>query len=195
MRRKSFGNMQCPIARSLERVGEWWSILILRDASHGLTRFDEFQNSLGIASNMLARRLQSLVEGGLLERRRYQENPPRYEYVLTERGRDFRQVLYALLAWGNRHLAPEGPSVVVVEGASGAVADPVIVDRVSGRSLLDPGFRPAAGPAANRLTRNRYAEVARRIASAGAAGALGEVEEGGGRRSRGRKGTVRSPRP
>ena len=70
MRRKSFGNMQCPIARSLERVGEWWSILILRDASLGLTRFDEFQESLGIAPNILTRRLKALVEAGLLARRR-----------------------------------------------------------------------------------------------------------------------------
>ena len=80
MRRKSFGNMQCPIARSLERVGEWWSILILRDAFYGLTRFDEFQKSLGIAPNMLTRRLNALVEAGLLERRRYSERPPRDEY-------------------------------------------------------------------------------------------------------------------
>src|SRR5215467_13227165 len=71
MRRKSFGDMQCPIARSLERVGEWWSMLILRDASLGLTRFDEFQESLGIAPNILVRWLKSLVEAGLLERRRY----------------------------------------------------------------------------------------------------------------------------
>ena len=100
MRRKTFGNMQCPIARSLERVGEWWSILILRDAFHGLSRFDEFQENLGIAPNMLARRLKSLVEAGLLERRRYSERPPRHEYVLTQAGRDFRPVLWALLAWG-----------------------------------------------------------------------------------------------
>ena len=122
MRRKSFAKMQCPVARSLERVGEWWSILILRDAVHGLTRFDQFQKSLGIATNMLALRLQRLVEGGLLERRRYQENPPRDEYVLTDRGRDFREVLLALLAWGNRHLAPEGPSAVVVDRETGAVS-------------------------------------------------------------------------
>src|SRR2546423_968174 len=77
MQRKSFGNMQCPIARSLERVGEWWSILVLRDALHGLMRFDEFQQSLGIAPNMLTRRLNGLVDAGLLERRRYSERPPR----------------------------------------------------------------------------------------------------------------------
>ena len=71
MQHKSFGNLQCPIARSLERVGEWWSMLILRDAFQGLTRFDEFQKSLDIAPNMLTRRLKALVEAGLLERRRY----------------------------------------------------------------------------------------------------------------------------
>src|SRR5277367_6053136 len=135
MRHKSFGNMQCPIARSLERVGEWWSILILRDASLGLARFDEFQESLGIAPNMLTRRLNALVESGLLERRRYSERPPRDEYVLTARGRDFRPVLWALLAWGNKHFAPEGASVVLVDGESGTPVDPVLVDRASGKPL------------------------------------------------------------
>ena len=157
MRRKSFGNMQCPIARSLERVGEWWSILILRDAFHGLTRFDEFQENLGIAPNMLTRRLKALVEAGLLERRRYNERPPRDEYVLTPAGRDFRPVLWALLAWGNRHFAPEGPSVVIIDAQTGAEADPVLVDRNSGRPLVDPAFRSAAGPAADARTRQRHA--------------------------------------
>src|SRR5882757_6843435 len=79
MQRKSFGNMQCPVARSLERVGEWWSILILRDAFAGLTRFDQFQTSLDIAPNMLTRRLNNLVDAGLLERRGYCDRAPRYE--------------------------------------------------------------------------------------------------------------------
>ena len=156
MRRKSFGNMQCPIARSLERVGEWWSILILRDAFHGLSRFDQFQENLDIAPNMLTRRLKALVEDGLLERRRYSERPPRDEYLLTQAGRDFRPVLWALLAWGNKHFAPEGPSVVVVDSQTGAEADPVLVDRTSGRPLVGPAFRSAAGPAANARTRRRY---------------------------------------
>jgi DNA-binding HxlR family transcriptional regulator len=161
MQRKSFGNMQCPIARSLERVGEWWSILILRDAFHGLTRFDQFQKSLGIAPNMLTRRLNALVEAGLLERRSYSERPRRHEYVLTERGRDFRPVLWALLAWGNKHFAPEGPSVVVVDSETGLPAEPVLVDRRSGRPLAEPAFRSAAGPAADERTRRRYAAIAR----------------------------------
>src|SRR3982751_5334257 len=99
MERKSFGHMQCPIARSLERVGEWWSILILRDAFYGMTRFDEFQKSLDIAPSMLTRRLNTLFEAGVLERRRYSEKPPRDEYVLTETGRDFRPVVWSLVAW------------------------------------------------------------------------------------------------
>ena len=105
--------MTCPIARSLEHVGEWWSMLILRDAFGGTTRFDDFQQSLGIAPNMLARRLAALVEAGLLERRRYSERPPRDEYVLTERGRDFKPVLIALVAFGKKHFAAPGRTVPV----------------------------------------------------------------------------------
>ncbi|HMF59403.1 MAG TPA: helix-turn-helix domain-containing protein, partial [Vicinamibacterales bacterium] len=74
--------MRCPIARSLERVGEWWSILILRDALRGSTRFDQFQRHLTIAPNILTRRLRALVDAGLLERTLYSERPPRYEYIL-----------------------------------------------------------------------------------------------------------------
>ena len=119
MKHKSFGNMQCPIARSLERVGEWWSILILRDAFNGLKRFDEFQTNLGIAPAMLTRRLKALVDAGLLEKQRYSEHPPRDEYLLTPRGRDFQPVLIALMAWGNAHFAPEGKSVIVVDTRTG----------------------------------------------------------------------------
>jgi DNA-binding HxlR family transcriptional regulator len=141
MQRTSFGSMPCPIARSLENVGEWWSILILRDAFQGLTQFDQFQKSLGIAPNMLTRRLNALVENGLLERRLYNERPPRHEYVLTERGRDFRPVLWALLTWGNKHFFPEGPNVVVVDAETGTPADPVLIDRTSGKVMTAGTFR------------------------------------------------------
>lgn len=161
MQHKDLSEMMCPIARSLERVGEWWSILILRDAFQGLTRFDEFQKSLGIAPNMLTRRLNTLVDSGLLERRLYSERPPRHEYLLTPRGRDFRPVLWALVAWGNRHFAPEGESVVVVDATTGERADPVLVDGRSGRVLREPEFTVVAGPAANEETRRRYAKLAR----------------------------------
>jgi DNA-binding HxlR family transcriptional regulator len=164
MQRTSFSASSCPIARSLERVGEWWSILILREAFLGGTRFEQFQKNLDIAPNMLARRLRTLTASGLLERRRYQDRPARYEYVLTPVGRDFRQVLWALLAWGNHHFAPEGPSVVIADAESGAIADPVLVDRISGRLLDEPSFRSAPGPAADAATRCRHADPRPQIA-------------------------------
>ena len=157
MQRKSFEAMSCPIARSLERVGEWWSILILRDAFRGLTRFDQFQKSLDIAPNILTRRLNALVEAGLLTRRRYSEKPPRDEYLLTARGRDFRPVLLALLAWGNRHFAPEGASVMLVDAKTGAAVDPMLVDPATGRPINTPDYALIAGPAAGERTRRRYA--------------------------------------
>ena len=156
MRRKSLDAMSCPIARSLERVGEWWSILILRDALSGLTRFDQFEKSLGIAPNMLTRRLQGLVESGLLERRLYSERPARYDYSPTDLGRDFRPVLWALLAWGNRNFAPEGASVVLVNTETGATADPVLVDRTTGDVMGAPAYRSAPGPAASDQVRERH---------------------------------------
>ena len=162
MRHASFSQMDCPIARSLERVGEWWSILILRDAFAGLTRFDEFEQNLGVAPNMLSRRLASLVESGLMVKRAYSARPPRYEYLLTERGRDFRPVLTAMLAFGNKHFAPEGASVLIVDAATGAPAEPIIVDRDSGRPLVEPDFIVAAGPAASAATRARLAARAAR---------------------------------
>ena len=159
MQRKSFDKMPCPIARSLERVGEWWSMLIMRDALHGFARFDEFQKSLGIAPNMLTRRLNALVEAGLLQRRRYSEHPPRDEYVPTARGRDFRPVLLALLAWGNRHFAPEGASVQLIDTGTGAAVDPILVDPATGRPIEAPTYALAPGPAAPERTRRRYASV------------------------------------
>src|SRR5580700_10076698 len=160
MRHTSFETMTCPIARSLERVGEWWSILILRDAFLGATRFEQFEKSLPIAPSSLTRRLNALVEAGMLERHQYSERPPREEYLLTERGRDFRPVLWALLAWGNRHFAPEGPSVVIVDKETGTVADPILVDRTTLRPMTEATFRSAPGPAATQETLQRHGSFA-----------------------------------
>jgi DNA-binding HxlR family transcriptional regulator len=168
MQRKSFGDMQCPIARSLERVGEWWSILILRDALHGLSRFDEFQKSLGIAPNMLTRRLNALVEAGLLDRYRYSDHPPRNEYLLTARGRDFRSVVLSLLAWGNRHFAPEGPSVMLIDRETGAAVDPILADPATGRPVDEPHYALVPGPAANDRVLEKYQAIAEAQPVAGA---------------------------
>src|SRR5262245_31592540 len=160
MQHKSFDSMPCPIARSLERVGEWWSRLILRDALHGFTRFDQFQKSIGIAPNILRRRLNAWVKAGRLDRRRYSERPPRDVYVATARGRDFQLVLVALLAWGNKHFAPEGASVQVINTRTGAAVEPILVDPATGRPIQKPDYAFAPGPAAPERTRRRYAAVA-----------------------------------
>jgi DNA-binding HxlR family transcriptional regulator len=157
MQHKSLRHTGCPIARSLEHVGEWWSILILRDAFVGVSRFDDFQTSLGIAPNMLTRRLKTLVESGLLEKRLYSQKPARYEYVLTKKGEDFRPVLWSLLAWGNEHFASEGESIMIVDAATGERADPVLVDRRTGRPLQAPEFVVAPGPAASERIKRRHA--------------------------------------
>ena len=133
--------MQCPIARGLEHVGEWWSILILRDAFRGLSRFDEFSESLGIAPNMLTRRLNALVEAGMLERRRYNERTPRDEYRLTPRGMDFRPILLAMLAFGNRHFPPDDRSVQIVNTETGDSVDPLLLDPATGRRVDGPGYK------------------------------------------------------
>lgn len=103
MKRKSFEGMDCPIAWSLELVGEWWTPLILRDiVMFDLTRFDDIQSSLGIAPTVLTNRLRQLVDRGLVERRQYSEHPPRFEYLPTEAAREFEPVLSALREWGRR---------------------------------------------------------------------------------------------
>ena len=161
MERKSFQDMDCPIALTLERVGEWWSILILRDATHGITRFDEFQRSLGISPNSLSRRLGALVHAGLLERRRYSERPPRDEYVLTDAGHAFRPVLIALYQWGAAHCPPEQPNVRVIMKETGKDADPMFVDQETGLPLDEEHTMFLPGPAADDQLR---AVLARRAA-------------------------------
>ena len=149
------------MGRTLERVGDTWSLMILRDALQGVSRFDQFERSLGVAPNILTQRLTALVAAGFLERRPYQDRPVRHEYVLTEMGRDFTPVLTALMAFGNRHFAAEGIASQMVDAATGLPAEPVLVDRRSGKPMDDPDFIYAAGPAAGPVVLERVAQVAR----------------------------------
>lgn len=160
MQRKTLIHTECPISRSLERVGEWWSILIMRDALHGLRRFEEFSRSLDIAPNMLTKRLNSLVEAGLLERQPYSQRPLRYQYVPTAKGEDFRVVLMAFVAWGNRHYAPEGESVQIVERETGRPVLPVMVDIADGHLVPLDQCSVQAGPAASAGMRQRLGAMA-----------------------------------
>jgi DNA-binding HxlR family transcriptional regulator len=97
----------CPVARTLHLIGEWWTVLIVRDAFAGKTRFDQFRRSLDISPAILTKRLQSLVDAGIMVRRRYNEHPPRDEYLLTDSGRALRPVIAALRDWGEQHFGRE----------------------------------------------------------------------------------------
>lgn len=126
----------CPVGRALLRVGDAWTMMILRDAGYGATRFEEFRASLGIAPNILTRRLAALVADGLLQKHRYSERPPREEYALTEKGRDFLPILAAIGAWGRKHHG-EGGTSVMVDAGTGSIVEPAVVDAVSGRPLAE----------------------------------------------------------
>ena len=111
MLRRDYQGQNCSIARALEIVGERWTLLIVRDCFLGLRRFEELQQSLGIARNVLTDRLNRLVEEGILERVRYSERPERFEYRLTDKGRDLQIALAGLGQWGDRYLSAKPPRI------------------------------------------------------------------------------------
>jgi DNA-binding HxlR family transcriptional regulator len=136
MAKTRFADMECSVARTLDVVGERWSLLILRDAFYGVRRFDDFQRNLGIARNVLTDRLTKLVGQGVLERQPYQDRPPRYEYRLTEKGRDLLPVVLAMMRWGDRWTAGEsGPPVTLTHTGCGASTEPHVVCSVCGEEL------------------------------------------------------------
>ena len=124
----------CPIARSLAVAGDAWSLLILRDAHAGLTRFDQFRKNLNIAPTILTRRLATLTEEGLLEKRRYSEHPPRDEYLLTTAGRDFLPVLFMIGAWGRQYRGG-GQLVQFFDAEVGTEIKAIAVDEVTGGKI------------------------------------------------------------
>jgi DNA-binding HxlR family transcriptional regulator len=140
MDNQNYSNGPCPIARGLHRIGDTWSMLIMRNAGAGQTRFDQFQKTLGIAPNILTRRLAALTSCGLLGRRQYSERPPRHEYLLTPAGTDFLPVLYALGTWGAAHFS-DGQVTGLIETETGNRVVPVVVDRDSGRAIAGMHLR------------------------------------------------------
>ena len=146
MERKSFADMHCSVAQCLEVVGEWWSMLIVRDAFLGVTRFDRFQDRLGISRNILNERLTRLVEEGVMQRVRYSEHPPRYEYRLTAKGRDLWPVLTAMRQWGDKYAAPTGPPLQLVHKSCGKVSQAVLTCSACGERLTPRDVQAVAGP-------------------------------------------------
>ena len=148
VKRASFSEMHCSIAQTLEVVGEWWTLLIVRDAVLGITRFDDWQRRLGIARNVLSARLDALVDHGILERRRYQEEPERFEYRLTQAGRDLYPAVIAIMKWGDEHLSQETGPPVLLRHSCGEEADPVLVCNHCGGALHPHDVTPEPGPGA-----------------------------------------------
>ncbi|WP_033440489.1 winged helix-turn-helix transcriptional regulator [Saccharothrix sp. NRRL B-16314] len=130
MLRRTYDGQLCSVARTLEVVGERWTLLIVRDALMGITRFDGFLNSLPIARNVLSDRLNGLVDHGVMERVQYQDRPPRHEYLLTGKGRELMSVIVVLMEWGDRHLPlPPGPPAMAGHtGCEGTVRAELVCD-------------------------------------------------------------------
>ncbi len=157
MRAKSFAGMTCSVAGALEAIGDRWAVLLLRDLALGLSRYDDLQASTDMPTTTLSTRLKHLEGAGLVARRPYQDNPPRFEYRLTEKGRDLWKVTTALREWGDRWNTNGlgAPTIEMVDARSGRPVVLALVDAETGepvpreRARLRPG--PAASPAVKRL--------------------------------------------
>ena len=146
--RKSFSDMHCSVAQCLEVVGEWWSMLIIRDAFLGVTRFDRFQERLGISRNVLQQRLTHLVDAGVLVKVPYSEHPPRHDYRLTDKGRDLWPVITTMRQWGDTYAAPDGPPLEVVHTSCHEVSHAVLSCSVCGEPMGPRDVKAVAGSGA-----------------------------------------------
>ena len=148
---REFSEWPCSLARAVGVFGDSWTLLIVRDGLQGLTRFDEFQRSLNIARNTLSDRLGKLVDAGVMTKRFYQDNPPRYEYLLTDMGRDFFPVLAAMLAWGDKWLDDGGGAPVTLrhdegDGEGDHEVVPEVICAECGKPVVHTGVQFCVGP-------------------------------------------------
>lgn len=147
MRKASFADMNCSIAQSLEIIGEWWTLLILRDSFLGVRRFDDFVDRLGISRNVLTTRLDTLVEAGLLERRPYDDARGRYDYLLTDKGRALWPVMTAIRQWGDEWILGAGNEPILLEHRDrGHVTTVQMTCDVCGETLDARSVRAVPGP-------------------------------------------------
>lgn len=143
MRWNELKREQCPVARGLSVIGDRWTMLVLRDCFHGVRRFEEFQKRIGVTRHVLADRLRKLEEAGVLERRLYEERPPRYEYRLTEKGLALNPVLTTLVHWANTWAPHPDGGPELVSSATGEPVEPVLTDAKTGEPLTHRSLRVA----------------------------------------------------
>lgn len=164
MKKVSFGEMRCSLARSLDRIGDWWTPLIVRDVFLGVNRFDEMVEDLGISRNLLTTRLRALVSSGILEKHAYQIRPQRFEYRLTEAGRDLAPIILALTAWGDRWAVPtEGKPMLMRHQRCGCFANATVCCSQCGEKLLAQDVDILPGPGGAYLPGTKV--VAQRLAA------------------------------
>jgi DNA-binding HxlR family transcriptional regulator len=157
MLKRDYPDQDCSAAYTLEFVGERWTLLVIRDIFAGFRRFDQIQEDLGVARNVLTARLQRLVDEGILERRPYSESPPRYEYFLTEKGIDLWPILITMMRWGDRHGDwPQGPPLVVRHKDCGGEMDDHFICERCGERLGARDAYAAPGPGATPRVVERY---------------------------------------
>ncbi len=155
MRRTRFDRWPCPIARATDLIGDWWTPLVLREAFAGRRRFEDFQRALGVPRAVLAKRLDRLVEEGLMKKVPYEDRPARFEYRLTDKGRAFWDVLAAMWRWGSDWLWRDGESpLILVDHETGKEVRPLMVDEHTGQRLDVRRLRVASGKRAEAQTRS-----------------------------------------
>jgi DNA-binding HxlR family transcriptional regulator len=169
---KTYDNQVCSIARALDVVGERWSLLIVRDALFAhVTRFSDFQHNLGVATNVLTTRLDSLVAAGVMERRRYSERPEQFDYPLTDKGRDLAPALIALTAWGDRWASPDGPPIVYEHApCSSPIRHELVCATCGTIDTADVTVRPGPGMPDDYLARRRPRRPTEQPLQAGGSG-------------------------
>lgn len=146
MKRSSVGHLNCSIARTVDVVGEWWSLMIIRSVFLGIRRFDDIREELGISRNILSDRLSTLVAHDVLTKVPYSEHPERFEYRLTEKGIDLQPVLVSLMRWGDKWDSPDGPPLVIMHKECGHDAAPALACTHCGELIGPRDVRPVPGP-------------------------------------------------
>jgi DNA-binding HxlR family transcriptional regulator len=163
MRRTSFASMTCPIARSLEQIGDWWTLLLVREAFYGTRRFKDFEASLGIAPNILSTRLSKLVEHGILQVAETTASGKALEYRLTDKGRDLFPVIVAVAQWGDKHtVGAKGSPIRIVERETMKDIAPLTVRSQDGRALEVRQLTVVEGPGATKADRKRLEDARKR---------------------------------
>lgn len=157
MRWQELARETCSVARTLSVIGDRWTILILRECFRGVSRFDDFLRRLEIPRRVLAARLKKLVDKGVLRRQPYQPHARRFDYLLTDKGRDLQAVILVLLAWGDRHMAPDGPPLLVRHDGCGAVFTPTLSCSACDRPIRPGSVTTERGPGAAPRTEVREA--------------------------------------